>query len=225
MDIDVLQAHLGEQHTLPQELKETQNPSVSPGKIKSLPTNRKSEVNQFHVCQTDLFFHHTTDDVIFQNLICMHAAKLLCKDDPHSHFTNVPTKDKVWSFNKTKGPCCTVSAFCLDFTDVLSSAWNNSASHVFTDSFREAHLGCQQSSKDIFTAFTVHFRYLRRVYEQHQDVAWVAQEQIVQAAVTRDVLLVDRAKPGRLKRGTHEETLRPWDNLRYKVKGSEVQRS
>ena len=65
MDIDVLQAHLGEQHTVPQEPKETQNPSVSPGKIKSLPTNRKSEVNQFHVCQTDLFFHHTTDDVIF----------------------------------------------------------------------------------------------------------------------------------------------------------------
>jgi hypothetical protein len=36
--------------------------------------------------------------------------------------------------------------------------------------------------KEIFAAFVVHFRYLRKVYEQQQEVARVAQEQIAQAA-------------------------------------------
>ena len=39
------------------------------------------------------------------------------------------------------------------------------------------------------------------------------------AAVTRDVLLVCRAKPDCLKGGTHEETLRPQENPKVKCQG------
>lgn len=126
-----------------------------------------------YVCPSILY---TADDTILQSLIRKHAVELLCRDEPHSPFTNVPTKDEVQSFDKDKGLCCTADSFRLDFGDVPSSAWNTSATHVFTASFRDTHPGCQRSAKEIFAAFVVHFRYLRKVYEQQQEVARVAQE-------------------------------------------------
>jgi hypothetical protein len=54
---DVLQAQLGDQCTIP-HTKEVQN--TSPRKVKSLPTHRKSDTNQFHVRLIRLFYTQLT---------------------------------------------------------------------------------------------------------------------------------------------------------------------
>ena len=58
---DVLQAQLGDQHTVP-HAKEVQN--ASPRKVKSLPTHRKSDTNQFHVHLICLFCNAADDAIL-----------------------------------------------------------------------------------------------------------------------------------------------------------------
>ncbi|KAI6103714.1 hypothetical protein EDD16DRAFT_1493474 [Pisolithus croceorrhizus] len=71
----------------------------------------------------------------------------------------------------TQRPCCTADNFRVDLNDTPASAWNTSASHVFSASFRDAHPGCDRSLKTIFDAWVVHFNYLRQVYAKQQMVA------------------------------------------------------
>ena len=100
------------------------------------------------------------------------------RENAKSLFTNVPTKEESAAYKPTQGPVCTPDAFRVDLNDVPSSAWNKSVSHVFTDSFRDTYPNCGRTSKQIFTAWTVHFNYLRQVYATQQQAARVEQARI-----------------------------------------------
>ena len=100
------------------------------------------------------------------------------RENTKSLFTNVPTKEESAAYKPTQGPVCTPDAFRVDLNDVPSSAWNKSASRIFTDSFRDTYPNCGRTSKQIFTAWTVHFNYLRQVYATQQQVARAEQTHI-----------------------------------------------
>ncbi|KAI6138743.1 hypothetical protein BKA82DRAFT_3989485 [Pisolithus tinctorius] len=100
------------------------------------------------------------------------------RENAKSLFTNVPTKEEATAYQSAQGPACTPNAFCVDLNDVPSSAWNKSASHVFTDSFRNAYPDCGRTSKQICTAWVVHFNYLHQIYATQQQVTCAEQAHI-----------------------------------------------
>ncbi|KIO05124.1 hypothetical protein M404DRAFT_25742 [Pisolithus tinctorius Marx 270] len=141
------------------DVDESQSPSKQ-RKKKTLPSHCKSA------------------DLEFQRLIREHAQLLMGRENAKSLFTNVPTKEEATAYQSAQGPACTPNAFHVDLNDVPSSAWNKSASHVFTDSFRNAYPDCGRTSKQICTAWVVHFNYLRQIYATQQQVTCAEQARI-----------------------------------------------
>lgn len=96
------------------------------------------------------------------------------RENAKSLFINVPTTEAT-AYQPAQGAACTPDAFHVDLNDVPSSAWNKSASHVFTDSFHDTYPDCEHTSKQILAAWVVHFNYLRQIYATQQQVTHVEQ--------------------------------------------------
>ena len=63
------------------------------------PTGGQTPINFMYVCPSILY---TADDTILQSLIRKHAAELLCRDEPHSPFTNVRQRTRYNPSTKIK---------------------------------------------------------------------------------------------------------------------------